>query len=185
MIAVDSVKRRPRFASLRALALFFALLSAAPAAMAGPPVCVDDHPPAPRNMVAPEGGIGGTGGPALQGGIGGTGKTADAGGIGGTGIVGVITGFGSVCVNGHEVHYDTNTQVRQAGRHAKISDLALGQLIAVHASRHGRSWYARSIAVMYPVVGPIDVIRPGKNGVLKVLNQSIHLTPHTLSLIHI
>ncbi len=57
------------------------------------------------------GGIGGTGSAIEKGGIGGSGdKVKD--GIGGTGILGVITGFGSICVNRLEVHYSKETPVK-------------------------------------------------------------------------
>ena len=65
-------------------------------------------------------GIGGTG--VTNKGIGGTGLEANSG-IGGTGIVGVITGFGSICVNGLELFYFTDTPVDLDGK--KISSEAL------------------------------------------------------------
>lgn len=64
--------------------------------------------------IAPNRGIGGTGIKPESGGIGGTGIQAN--GIGGTGIVGVITGFGSICVNNLEVNYFSNTPVDLDGK---------------------------------------------------------------------
>ena len=46
-------------------------------------------------------GIGGTGAPAA---LSAASRTADRG-IGGTGIIGVVTGFGSIFVNGLEIQY--------------------------------------------------------------------------------
>lgn len=136
-----------------------------------------------RNPSAMHGGIGGTGAPArsdspslqpLAGrpGIGGTG--AAEGGIGGTGIVGVITGFASICVNGVEVHYDTSTPVSADGRPTSLSDLAVGQVVAVQAQGVGDQLSARRIAVMHAVVGPISRV-DSTAGQLQVLGQSVRV----------
>jgi len=86
----------------------------------------------------------GAGGTGLQAseetgtGTGGTGFGGDddsGTGTGGTGIFGVVTGFGSVCVNGHEVDYDARTLIRQDGKSATISDLAVGQTVRIQTSR--------------------------------------------------
>src|SRR5262249_41510449 len=83
---------------------------------------------------------GGTGGTGVDpGGTGGTG--VDPGGIGGTGqraeaeigVLGVITGFGSICVNGIEVHYDANTHVALNGDLSSASALGIGQVVSVLA----------------------------------------------------
>src|SRR5690349_18539529 len=68
-----------------------------------------------------EGGMGGTGRPALSGEPQQTRPTpAPNGGMGGTGIttagvVGVVTGFGSICVTGSEVFYRTDVPVELNG----------------------------------------------------------------------
>ncbi|MBX3615674.1 DUF5666 domain-containing protein [Nitrosomonas sp.] len=120
-----------------------------------------------------EGGIGGTGNPA--GGIGGTGNVANDGGIGGTGIIGIITGFASICVNGIEVHYDSNTTIQVDDQSAAVRDLAAGQLIAVRASGSGSELTARHIAIIHAAVGPISAIDYEK-GEMRVLNQTVQLT---------
>src|ERR1700690_592414 len=79
------------------------------------------------------------GSPAADRGIGGTGAPA-AGpaisdrGIGGTGIVGVVTGFGSVFVNGLEVAYAATTPVTVDGVPDTDAALRVGQLAAIVAS---------------------------------------------------
>lgn len=136
-----------------------------------------------QNPNAMHGGIGGTGAPALSDkpssqplagrpGIGGTG--AAEGGIGGTGIVGVITGFASICVNGLEVHYDTSTTVSADGRPTSLSDLAVGQVVAVQAVGVGDELSARSIAVMHAAVGPIGRV-DSQAGQLQVLGQAVRV----------
>jgi hypothetical protein len=141
-----------------------------------------------RNPNAMNGGIGGTGAPArinkLPGesvagrpGIGGTG--AAEGGIGGTGIIGVITGFASICVNGVEVHYDTGTPVLADGQPTTLSNLAVGQVVAVQAVGEGDQLSARSISVMHMVVGPVGRIDTGA-GQLQVLGQSVRVADKTV-----
>lgn len=135
-----------------------------------------------RNPNALHGGIGGTGAPArsdnlpqpLAGrpGIGGTG--AAEGGIGGTGIVGVITGFASICVNGVEVFYDTNTPVSADGLPTSLSDLAVGQVVAVQAVGVGDQLSARRIAVMHMAVGPVSRV-DSQAGQLQVMGQSVRV----------
>ena len=120
-----------------------------------------------HNPNARNGGIGGTGAPALldnlpadsmvgRPGIGGTG--AAEGGIGGTGLIGVITGFASICVNGVEVHYDTGTPVSADGLPMSLDHLAVGQVVAVQAIGEGDQLSARSISIMRAAVGPDFIV---------------------------
>jgi hypothetical protein len=112
-------------------------------------------------------GIGGTGHGVSENGVGGTGHASD--GIGGTGIVGIITGFGSVWVNGLEVHYDA-----QAGQ-----SLAIGQLVAIAADQQSGRLQARSISVIHTVSGQIsqlDLVA----GTLRVLGQTVKLNAETV-----
>ena len=143
-----------------------------------------------------EGGIGGTGGRA-EGGSGGTGTRAQGGtggtgsmagdGIGGTGavaaeevgVVGVIAGFGSICVNGVEVHYDSATPVTVNGQPGSTQALALGQTVAVRAVGAGSEARARAISVLDAAVGPVA---GADNAVstLRVAGQRVQLTPSTV-----
>ncbi|MEW5789125.1 MAG: DUF5666 domain-containing protein [Pseudomonadota bacterium] len=99
-------------------------------------------------------GMGGTGKQAGSG-MGGTGKQAD-GGMGGTGVVGIITGFGSICVGGVELHYDGDTPVQIDGRPGKVEQLAVGQIVGVEALGHGESMQAVHINVQHAVTGPVS-----------------------------
>ncbi|MFZ6045661.1 DUF5666 domain-containing protein [Pseudomonas sp. CR3202] len=137
------------------------LLVASPSLSAAP-VCLEP------------GGIGGTGAVAT-GGIGGTGAPAeDEGGIGGTGIVGTITGFGSICVNGVEVHYDNKVALTENGVPASSQRLAIGQVVAVEAGPSPRGLEARSIAILHAYEGPVTELTADR-ATLRVMGQPIHL----------
>ena len=115
-------------------------------------------------------GIGGTG--VTNKGIGGTGLEADSG-IGGTGIVGIITGFGSICVNGLEVHYYNDTPVDLDGKKISSDALAVGQVVAVKAQGKEQSLIAHEIHAFYQVTGPITAIDVVGNKI-KVMGQFIN-----------
>ncbi len=131
-------------------------------------------------------GIGGTGiAPAGQRtadrGIGGTGiapagqRTADRG-IGGTGIVGVITGFGSVCVNRLEVALNGALQVVVDGTPTAGTMLRAGEVVAIGADGTGAGLRARSIAVRHEVSGRVET----GNDSLNVAGQRVAVLPSTL-----
>ena len=123
------------------------------------------------------GGIGGTGVTAQRGGIGGTGKLAESG-IGGTGIVGIITGFGSICVNDIEIQYDQSTPVDLNGDKGSANELAVGQVVAAEAVGTGDQVRARSISVRDLVMGPIDKVI-GNRAEIQVLGQTVRIDPRT------
>ena len=142
-----------------------------------------------------EGGVGGTGArPPSQGGIGGTGAHPDGiggtgahpDGIGGTGIsvagdtgiIGTITGFGSICVGGLEVHYSAQTPVEVDGQSASASELGVGQVVEVVASGTGDEVQAQSIAMRHVVSGPVQRIDPEHNQI-EVLGQTVQLSEST------
>jgi hypothetical protein len=163
------------------LALFAALLSIALATPPARAACDADG----------SGGIGGTGQAPKgkqpgsrgngkdRGGIGGTGRAErDPGGIGGTGIVGVITGFGSVCVNGLEIAYDAATPVDGNGEPADANALAVGQVVVIEARERGGALHADRIAVRDAAVGPIGRSDPTRNEI-EVLGQRVRIDPAT------
>jgi hypothetical protein len=112
--------------------------------------------------------IGGTG--RAPGDIGGTGHAPRD--IGGTGFVGVISGFGSICVNGAEIEFDAATPVVVDGQPAATGSLALGQAVSVTATPTAAGMHARSIAVTHAVVGPVQSV-DGAAGKLVVLGQTV------------
>ncbi len=98
-------------------------------------------------------GIGGTGAPL-------TGPAISDRGIGGTGIVGVITGFGSVFVNGLEVAYTPITPLTVDGVSEPDAALRVGQVAAIVADDdHGLN--AVTIDVRHEVSGPVTSVNPG------------------------
>ncbi|KGM32100.1 hypothetical protein P409_23395, partial [Inquilinus limosus MP06] len=106
-------------------------------------------------------------------GIGGTGiSPVEDRGMGGTGIVGVITGFGSIWVNGIEVEFDPATPVRVEGSSARGDVLRVGQVAVITASGSGSRLDARSIIVRHEVSGPVEAVE--SNGTaLRVAGQRV------------
>lgn len=134
-----------------------------------------------------EGGMGGTGkpavtgqeqktpGPAPTGGMGGTGITASAG------VVGVVTGFASICVNGAEVFYGNRTPVEINGRPAAAKDLERGQVVRVEAQQTSPNEYrAARIAVLEAVVGPVTRV-DAERRVFWVMGQPVRLVSDAVS----
>jgi hypothetical protein len=125
------------------------------------------------------GGIGGTGAQPSGKPPGDTKKGKDRGGVGGTGIVGVITGFGSVCVNGLEVGYDAESRVETDGEPSAAGRLEVGQVVVIDAERRDGELWAKQLAVRNVAVGPIaasDVRR----GEIEVLGQRVTVDDATL-----
>ncbi len=113
-------------------------------------------------------------------GIGGTGASfgdhlSDRG-IGGTGIVGVVTGFASICVNGLEVRYDSDTPVDIDGSPSSATKLRVGQVVAVRAVDPAGSAalpaFARVITVRTEIAGPIEAVHVGTN-VMTIAGQRV------------
>ena len=129
------------------------------------------------------GGIGGTGHeqdiPGTGNGMGGTGAKHTENGIGGTGkplevaVYGRITGFGSICVNGMEVHYKPNTPVTVDSRRADIHDLKVGQIVSLVALQNTKGdFYTRDISVHSVLTGPIEHIDT-RSHTVQVLGQTV------------
>jgi hypothetical protein len=119
-------------------------------------------------------GIGGTGGPAA-------GPEISDRGIGGTGIVGVITGFGSVFVDGLEIAYAPGTPLTVDGEAGPQDALQVGQVAAIVAN-DDQGLHAVSIAVRHEVSGPVtSVSAPDMLGdrTLVVAGQRVALASST------
>jgi len=134
--------------------------------------------------VALNSGIGGTGKPIKKTGtgIGGTGFVINGSGIGGTGqsidhngvVIGTITGFGSICVNGIEIHYTADTPLQRGGQNVNPdSSFAIGQVVAVGVSGLGNEVIAKEMHIIHAATGPISTIDFVK-GEIEVLGQKIH-----------
>jgi hypothetical protein len=115
-------------------------------------------------------GIGGTGAPQTA-----PTPTADRG-IGGTGILGIITGFGSVLVDGIEIRYDNDAPVDIDGNAATAADLRTGQLVAIQAEGPDTALRATKIAVQTAVAGRIEPPQPGSS-ILTVSGQPVSVPP--------
>jgi hypothetical protein len=122
-------------------------------------------------------GIGGTGGPTA-------GPEISDRGIGGTGIVGVITGFGSVIINGMEIAYAPDTAVTVDGVSDTTATLHVGQLAAIAASNdHG--WHATTIAVRHEVSGPVTSVSDDggpDSPIATVAGQRVAIGPDSVGL---
>jgi hypothetical protein len=122
-------------------------------------------------------GIGGTGIQASSG-VGGTGVQANSG-VGGIGIVGVISGFASICVNGLEVHYDTQTNVDIDGVSSSIDALNIGQLVAIESSSKANQLRAHRVSVSHIMVGKIEKVNTAQN-TIQIMGQTISLSNNTI-----
>lgn len=129
-------------------------------------------PPGPRStaalqLVSTDRGLGGSGISGEDRGLGGSGIRA--------GIIGVVTGFGSLCVNGYEVELDENSVVTLEGRPASEADIHLGQLVVIEADQTEGKLRAASVDVRLAAMGPVSTVSPdGKT--LTVLGQTVRLS---------
>src|ERR1700722_685657 len=128
--------------------------------------------------------------PAADRGIGGTGAPPASGpqisdrGIGGTGIVGVITGFGSVLVDGLEVAYTPATPVTVGEAPEPGAELRVGQLVTIVASEDN-GLHAVSIDVRHQVSGPVTAVSAdGRSFVVAGQNVLIEDKTEGLSTVH-
>lgn len=98
-------------------------------------------------------------------------------GIGGTGIVGIISGFGSICVNGVEIHYDAATPIVENGITTN-ANLALGQTVSILATSDAQNYHAQEIHLLHEIKGAVESV-DANNEIFHVLGQTVHL-PETL-----
>ncbi len=117
-------------------------------------------------LVAADRGMGGTGISDHRG-MGGTGVVAQNGnrGMGGTGIIGVVTGFGSICVNGYEIEMADSTAVTVENLPAAAADIKLGQVVEIEAFKPdgklpAKNLTAASVNVRMAVAGPVSSVGP-------------------------
>lgn len=151
-------------------------------AQAAQPTCIEQIPSGNLDHAGIEGGHtlvqgGGSGGTGkMPGGSGGTGKMP--GGSGGTGIIGTITAFGSVCVNGLEVDFDSSTTLSHNGVRTHLRDLALGQIIAIAANGPESRLAARHILILDALQGPVTRLDPHQK-MLYVMDQPVLINEAT------
>ena len=84
------------------------------------------------------------------------GQTTDdpfEGGIGGTGIVGVLTGLGSLRINGLRVEIDGRTRVTTPYGRVRVAALTPGLSLSIHADARPGALRARDVAIDWALVG--------------------------------
>ncbi len=75
------------------------------------------------------------------------------GGIGGTGIVGIMTGYGSLLVNGLRVELTNQTRVASPYGQTDLNALKPGMSLTIFASRNRDGLFARDVTIDYALVG--------------------------------
>jgi len=92
-------------------------------------------------------------------GLGGTGMLANSGsGLGGTGIVGVITGFGSIFVNGVEIEYNEKTPFSINGKPGTYQQLAIGDVVEVLTTDAQQHTHAQIINLRHEIIGTVESV---------------------------
>jgi hypothetical protein len=90
------------------------------------------------------------------------------------GIIGVVTGFGSICVNGYEIEVDESSVVTVEGHPATPADVHLGQLVVIEAEPENGQLRATSVDVRLAAMGPISTVSDdGKS--LTLLGQTVRV----------
>lgn len=95
-----------------------------------------------------------------------------------TGVVGVITGFGSVFVDGMEIAYDDTTSVDIDGSATSASALRAGQVVVIRAIGPAAGLRGRMISVRSEVIGRIEG-RDAGAGMLTIGGQAVAVTDGT------
>ena len=102
-------------------------------------------------------------------------KKPAEGGIGGTGIIGVLTGFGSLLLNGQRVEIGADAAITTAFGPLDPGGLSVGQLLTVEASGAAGELVARRIHVTHPVIGRVErVVSPRR---ARVAGVAVELEP--------
>ncbi|HHJ17437.1 MAG TPA: hypothetical protein ENJ80_12145 [Gammaproteobacteria bacterium] len=107
---------------------------------------------------------------------GGGGSSTTASSVG-TSSVGVITGFGSVFVNGVE-YQTTGTSISRDGSPASENDLAVGMVVEVIGNANGANGVAQRIIANDEMEGIVqaNTVAPGTtNGTLTVMGQTVNV----------
>jgi hypothetical protein len=80
----------------------------------------------------------------------------DESGIGGTGIIGMITGFGSIFVNGVEVEIDNKTQLYVNDQPVERSRFERGDVVEILATEYRGMTRASQLQVRHEVIGTVE-----------------------------
>lgn len=98
------------------------------------------------------------------------------GGIVGTGIVGMITGLGSIRVNGQRIVFPDDLMTASELGDRPAGDLLPGETVAVEAVLAGNEWAALHIRHYLPIIGPVSLAVDGSP---TVLGSAIETGPDT------
>jgi len=93
-------------------------------------------------------------------------RTGDAG------IVGVITGFGSICIDGNEVGLDGSVPMRIDGNTAPGTALRAGQVAVIDAAIDDGGLRSLLLSVRHEIAGPIER-RGASDGTMIVAGQTV------------
>ena len=97
-------------------------------------------------------------------------------GIGGTGVLGVITGFGSVCIDGLEVALDRESVVTMDGQPSMVASLRAGQIVSLVAADSSATPHTGAVSVRHEIVGTVRAA--GSSGFV-VAGQRVLVRPGT------
>ena len=112
-------------------------------------------------------------------GIGGTGLIDNGdSGIGGTGIIGVITGFGSIWVNGVRIAVDEQTRLLTPWGDISAQELAVGHQVVVQTEPDSNRPLNNQLQLLMPLNGEISALNH-KQGYFSLLGQTVHFSPET------
>ncbi|MEM1431380.1 MAG: DUF5666 domain-containing protein, partial [Pseudomonadota bacterium] len=76
----------------------------------------------------------------------------------GTGIMGVITGLGSIHVNGHRIALSAGLEAVSSLGSRPAAELGVGETVVVEAAPVEGVLHARHIRNYYPLVAPVDAV---------------------------
>ncbi|MEM6678250.1 MAG: DUF5666 domain-containing protein [Pseudomonadota bacterium] len=88
----------------------------------------------------------------------GGGEDETDGGLGGTGILGVITGFGSIHVNGLRLLHDVDAPVASVIGDSPVTTLETGEVLLALAQDTEEGLFARRLVRYLPLVGPVTAL---------------------------
>lgn len=97
------------------------------------------------------------------------------GGLVGTGVIGVlgvVTGLGSIHVNGMRITYDPALRVETAFGSASPDTIVPGHTVQIEARRRNGAWVARSIQRHHPLIAPVEAIGQGR---IRVLGTTVEI----------
>lgn len=112
-------------------------------------------------------------------GIGGTGLIDNGdSGIGGTGIIGVITGFGSIWVNGVRIAVDEQTRLLTPWGDMQAQDLAVGHQVVLQTEPDSNRPLNNQLRLLMPLNGEISALNH-EQGYFSLLGQTVHFSAET------